>query len=60
MKCEICGKQVVFGNKISHSHKRSNRTWKPNVKRVRALVNGAFRRIGVCTRCIRSGKVTRS
>ena len=31
-KCEICGKDVSFGIKVSHSHRRSNRTWKPNIK----------------------------
>ena len=40
-KCEICGKDVAFGIKVSHSHRRSNRTWKPNIKRVRAVVNGS-------------------
>ena len=39
-KCEICGKGVTFGIKVSHSHRRTNRTWKPNVKRVKAVVNG--------------------
>lgn len=41
-KCEICGKDVAFGIKVSHSHRRSNRTWKPNIKRVRAVVNGSI------------------
>ena len=40
-KCEICGKDVSFGIKVSHSHRRSNRAWKPNVKRVKAIVDGA-------------------
>ena len=31
-KCECCGKGVTFGIKVSHSHRRSNRTWKPNVR----------------------------
>ena len=59
-KCEICGKDVAFGIKVSHSHRRSNRTWKPNIKRVRAVVNGSNKRIYACTRCLRSGKVTRA
>lgn len=59
-KCEICSKDVSFGIKVSHSHKRSNRTWKPNVKRVKTIVNGTPKRIHVCTRCLRSGKVTRA
>ena len=40
-KCEFCGKDVAFGIKVSHSHRRSNRTWKPNVKKVKAIVNGS-------------------
>ena len=59
-KCEICGKGVSFGIKVSHSHRRSNRMWKPNVKRVAAVVDGTPQHIKVCTRCLRSGKVTRA
>jgi len=59
-KCEICNKGVSFGIRVSHSHRRTNRTWQPNVKRVSAIVNGTPRRIYVCTRCLRSGKVTRA
>lgn len=59
-KCEVCGKGVTFGIKVSHSHRRSNRTWKPNVKRVKAIVDGQPKHIHVCTRCLRSGKVERA
>ena len=51
-KCEFCGKDVKFG--------RSNRTWKPNIKRVKAVVDGSPKRVYACTRCLRSGKVTRA
>ena len=59
-KCDICGKGVVFGIQVSHSHRRSNRTFKPNVQRVKALVNGTPRHVHVCTRCLRSNKVQRA
>ena len=59
-KCDICNKEITFGIKVSHSHRRTNRTWKPNVKRVKAIVNGAPCRIYACTRCLRYGKVTRA
>jgi large subunit ribosomal protein L28 len=59
-KCDICGKGVSFGIKVSHSHRRSNRTWKPNVQKVKAVVNGAPKSVHVCTRCLRSGKVQRA
>ena len=59
-KCDICGKSVTFGIQVSHSHRRSNRTWKPNIKRVKAVVDGSPKRIYACTRCLRSNKVTRA
>lgn len=59
-KCDICGKGVAFGIQISHSHRRTNRTFKPNVQKVKALVNGTPTRVHACTRCLRSGKVTRA
>ncbi len=59
-KCQFCDKGVTFGIQVSHSHRRSNRPWKPNVKRVKAIINGTPRHVYVCTRCLRSGKVTRA
>ena len=59
-KCEVCGKGVTFGIKVSHSHRRTNRMWKPNVKRVKAVVNGTPKHVYVCTRCLRSGKDERT
>lgn len=57
--CEICGKTPVFGRSLSHAHNVTNRRFEPNLQRVRALVNGGTKRIRVCTRCIRSNKVTK-
>ena len=59
-KCEYCGKEMSFGIKVSHSHRRSNRAWKPNIKKVKAVVNGSVKSVHVCTRCLRSGKVERA
>lgn len=58
--CKICGKGVTTGMQVSHSHIRTKRTWKPNLQKVRAVVNGSPKKITVCTRCLRSGKVTRA
>ena len=58
-KCEVCGKGVSFGIKVSHSHRRSNKMWKPNIRRVK-VVDGAPQRVYVCSRCLRSGKVQRA
>ncbi|AYD40022.1 50S ribosomal protein L28 [Clostridium fermenticellae] len=59
-KCEICGKGVVFGVQFSHSHRQSKRSWAPNVRKVKAIVNGTPKTMHVCTRCLRSGKVQRA
>lgn len=60
-KCAICEKGAHFGIKVSHSHRRSNRMWKSNVKSVRVLTdNGATKKVYVCTACLRSGLVERA
>ena len=59
-KCEVCGKGVMFGNNVSHSHRRSNRAFKPNIKKIRAIVKGTPKRVSVCTRCLRSNMVERN
>lgn len=59
-KCQICEKKSVHGNAVSHSKVATKRTWKPNIQRVRAIVDGAPQRVYVCTRCLRSGKVQRN
>lgn len=56
-QCEICGKKTVTGRSISHAHNVTSRTWEPNLQKVRALVDGRAKRIRVCTRCLRSGRV---
>ncbi len=57
--CDICGKRPEMGNNVSHANNHTKRRWKPNLRRVRALSNGAVRYIQVCTRCLRSGKVAK-
>lgn len=60
-KCAICNKGAHFGIKVSHSHRRSNRMWKSNVKSVKVkLNNGAAKKMYVCTSCLRSGLVERA
>jgi large subunit ribosomal protein L28 len=58
--CEVCNKGKVFGSQVSHSVRHSKRTWAPNLRKVRAIVNGAPKRVSVCTRCLRTGKVERA
>jgi large subunit ribosomal protein L28 len=58
--CEVCGRGPQFGNRISHAHNVSKRRWNLNLQSVRALINGAGKRIKVCTSCIRDGKVLKA
>ena len=62
-KCEICNKSLNYGNKLSitrsHISKRTTRTWKPNLRTVKAIVDGQPKRIKVCAKCLRSGKVVK-
>jgi len=60
-KCEFCGKGVGFGHNVSHSVRRTNRTWKPNIRNIKAVVNGAPKKVSVCARCLKTdGVVTRA
>ncbi|MBO5280586.1 MAG: 50S ribosomal protein L28 [Clostridia bacterium] len=59
-KCCVCGKGVVFGQNVSHSHRKTNRTWKPNIRRVKAVIGGTPKTVSVCSNCLRSGKITRA
>ena len=55
--CDICGKHPTVGNNVSHANNHTKRRWKPNLRKVRAVIRGSVRYIQVCTRCLRSGKV---
>lgn len=63
-KCEICEKSLSYGNKLSitrsHISKRTSRTWKPNLRTVKTMVNGEPKKIKVCAKCLRSGKVKKA
>lgn len=57
--CVVCGKGTETGNAVSHSNIKTRRKWKANIQKVKALVEGTPRRVSVCTRCLKAGKVTR-
>lgn len=59
-QCDICNKKTVFGSKVSHAHNVTNRSWQPNLQKVRALVDGSVRNLRVCTRCLRSDRVIKA
>ncbi len=58
--CEICGKAPSAGRNVSHSHRVTNRTFRPNIQKVTIKVNGKVKRANVCTKCLKSGNVERA
>jgi large subunit ribosomal protein L28 len=55
-KCEICGKGPQFGNRVSHSNRKTRHKFNPNIQNVRIEINGVTRRIRICTSCLRNLK----
>lgn len=58
--CAVCGKAPAAGRNVSHSQRVTNRVFRPNIQSVNAVVNGSKKRINVCTKCIKAGKVKKS
>ena len=63
-KCAYCEKTMQTGSRISINRsqvsRRANKTWKPNIKKVKINDNGTIKSVYICTRCMRAGKVTRA
>lgn len=57
--CDFCEKGPTTGNLVSHSNIKTRTRWLPNVQRMKAVINGNTQTVRACTRCIRSGKITR-
>lgn len=59
-ECSVCGKKPQVGNQVSHANNKTKRRFCPNLQKVKAkLASGEVKTISVCTRCIRSGAVTK-
>jgi len=58
--CSICGKQRVVGNNVSHANNRTKRLIMPNLQRMRVVTDSGVKRLNVCARCLRSGKVEKA
>ncbi len=63
-KCAVCEKALSHGNKLSitrsHISKRTTRTFKPNLRTVKTIVDGQPKKIKVCAKCLRAGKVQKA
>ncbi len=70
--CAFTGKKTTFGNQITHRGKAkylggvgtkitgiTARKFRPNIQKVRAVVNGRIVRIKVSTKAIRNGLITK-
>jgi len=58
-KCEICGKQAMSGNNVSHSNRHTRTKFIPNLQKIRVLLKGTAKKALVCTNCIKSGKAVK-
>jgi len=71
-RCEICGKTSAVGNSITrsgspkykggiglHTGGITKRRFNPNIQKIRVIVNGTVKRMRVCSRCLKAGKVQR-
>lgn len=56
MKCGNCGKGVMYGHNVSHSKRRTQKIFKPNLHTTRMSVNGRSIRLKLCTKCLRLSK----
>ncbi|MBQ2712696.1 MAG: 50S ribosomal protein L28 [Clostridia bacterium] len=59
--CSVCGKSKMSGNKVSHSNRRTPKTYSANVQKVKVMAeNGAVSSEYVCAKCLKAGKVNRT
>ncbi|NIZ40679.1 50S ribosomal protein L28 [Entomospira entomophila] len=72
-ECDFCGKSTITGNSVprkgkskkqggngEHVVRRTGRTFKPNLFKVRALVEGRREQVRVCAKCMKAGKVIKA
>ncbi len=53
------GKAKKEGGGGRHIARKNKRRFMPNLQPVRAMIHGVVKRIVVCTRCIKKGRITR-
>jgi len=54
--CVVCGKGKTTGHNVSHSNRKTNRTFEANVQKVQVEVNGKTTQEYMCTKCIKTTK----
>ncbi|MCX8022277.1 MAG: 50S ribosomal protein L28 [Syntrophorhabdaceae bacterium] len=58
--CEICGKGKQIGYNVSHANNKTKKVWLPNLQTVRVAKAGATKRVRICTKCIKKGKIEKA
>lgn len=58
--CHVCGRGPAVGHNVSHANNRTKRRFLPNLNRVRIVEDGEVRRVRVCSRCIKAGKIRKA
>lgn len=58
--CTVCGKQRRVANNVSHSNIKTKSIQRPNLRRVHVKIDGVATHVRVCSRCLRSGLVTKA
>ena len=58
-RCAVCGKGPQTGFTVSNSHRRTKRSFRPNLQSVRTSIDGENTRLRVCVKCLKAGKVQR-
>ena len=58
--CQVTGKAPMVGNNVSHANNRTKRRWYPNLQTVRVMVDGAPKRVRVCTQCLKSNRIKKA
>ncbi|HZE87592.1 MAG TPA: 50S ribosomal protein L28 [Methylomirabilota bacterium] len=56
MKCNNCGKGVMYGHNVSHSKRRTRKIFKPNLHVARITVGSQSMKVRLCTKCLRMFK----
>jgi len=59
MRCDNCGKGVMYGHNVSHSKRRTAKVFKPNLHNAKILIGGVTKRYRLCTKCLRMLKPVR-
>jgi len=55
--CDVCGKGPLTGNHRSHALNATKRRFYPNLRKIKAEIDGQVKRIKICSSCLRANKV---